>query len=116
MIPRWNRTLRRAIFKDGSGTRCCASGKSGTSACSLLIIGLQSCCEMAAGLLIFQTKQTSLWLAQKMVAEGLPVALLTGDLTVEQRADVIRRFRDGKDKVLITTNVSSRGTGIWVCR
>ena len=44
-----------------------------------------------------------------MSKEGLPVALLTGDLTVEQRAAVIGRFREGKEKVLITTNVSARG-------
>jgi late competence protein required for DNA uptake (superfamily II DNA/RNA helicase) len=50
-----------------------------------------------------------LWLAEKMSKEGLPVALLTGDLTVEQRAAVIKRFRAGTEKVLITTNVSARG-------
>jgi len=44
-----------------------------------------------------------------MSKEGLPVALLTGDLTVEQRAAVIGRFRAGHEKVLITTNVSARG-------
>lgn len=44
-----------------------------------------------------------------MSKEGLPVALLTGDLTVEQRAAVIGRFRAGTEKVLITTNVSARG-------
>ena len=38
------------------------------------------------------------------------MALLSGELEVSQRADVIKRFRDGKEKVLITTNVSARGT------
>jgi len=47
-----------------------------------------------------------------MTAEGLPVALLTGDLTIEQRAHTITRFREGVDKALITTNVSSRGAFI----
>lgn len=44
-----------------------------------------------------------------MTTEGHAVALLTGELAVEQRAAVIQRFREGKEKVLITTNVSSRG-------
>lgn len=44
-----------------------------------------------------------------MAEEGHQVALLSGELTVEQRADVIQRFRDGKEKVLITTNVCARG-------
>ncbi len=45
-----------------------------------------------------------------MTHEGHAVALLSGELTVEQRADIIGRFREGKEKVLITTNVSARGT------
>ena len=37
------------------------------------------------------------------------MALLSGELTVEQRAAVIERYRNGKEKVLVTTNVCSRG-------
>ncbi len=44
-----------------------------------------------------------------MTGDGHAVALLSGELTVEQRAQVIDRFREGKEKVLITTNVSARG-------
>ena len=44
-----------------------------------------------------------------MTKDGHAVALLSGDLTVEQRIAVLDRFRDGKDKVLITTNVLARG-------
>ena len=44
-----------------------------------------------------------------MTAEGHAVALLSGELDVAQRAAVIGRFRDGKEKVLITTNVTARG-------
>lgn len=44
-----------------------------------------------------------------MSRDGHAVALLSGDLTVEQRIAVLDRFRDGKEKVLITTNVLARG-------
>lgn len=37
------------------------------------------------------------------------MALLSGEMQVEQRAAVIERFRDGKEKVLVTTNVCARG-------
>ena len=50
-----------------------------------------------------------------MVTDGHPVALLTGDLQTEQRHAVIERFRDGKEKVLITTNVSARGETSGEC-
>ena len=44
-----------------------------------------------------------------MKGEGHAVALLSGELSVEDRATVIHRFREGLEKVLITTNVSARG-------
>jgi ATP-dependent RNA helicase DDX19/DBP5 len=45
-----------------------------------------------------------------MSKEGHTVAVLTGDLTVGQRINVLDRFRSGQEKVLITTNILSTGT------
>ncbi|XP_071494297.1 ATP-dependent RNA helicase DDX19A-like [Diadema antillarum] len=59
-----------------------------------------------------QTKRTASWLAERMTREGHAVALLSGDLTVDQRVAVLTRFRDGKEKILITTNVMARGIDI----
>ena len=47
-----------------------------------------------------------------MSKEGHSVALLSGEITVEQRIAVLNRFRDGKEKLLITTNVCARGIDI----
>ena len=58
---------------------------------------------------MFQKRSTAAWLAEKMTKDSHAVALLTGELQIEQRAAIIKRFRDGKEKVLITTNVSARG-------
>ncbi|KAJ3656758.1 hypothetical protein Zmor_015807 [Zophobas morio] len=58
------------------------------------------------------TRRTASWLAQKMSKEGHAVAVLTGDLTVEQRINVLDRFRSGQEKVLITTNVLSPGIDV----
>jgi ATP-dependent RNA helicase DDX19/DBP5 len=46
-----------------------------------------------------------------MFREGHSVALLSGEITVEQRIAVLNRFRGGKEKLLITT-VCARGIGI----
>merc|ERR1712048_436390 len=59
-----------------------------------------------------QTRKTASWLVEKMTAEGHAVALLSGELTVEERLVVLDRFRDGLEKILITTNVLSRGIDI----
>lgn len=60
-------------------------------------------------LLVIQTRKTAGWLAGELSREGHQVALLSGEMQVEQRAAVIERFRDGKEKVLVTTNVCARG-------
>lgn len=59
-----------------------------------------------------RTKRTASWLSTKMTKDGHAVALLSGELTVEQRINVLDRFRDGKEKILITTNVLSRGIDV----
>lgn len=58
------------------------------------------------------TRRTAHWLAEKMSKDGHAVAILSGDLTVEQRIAVLDRFRNGQEKVLITTNVLSRGIDV----
>ncbi|XP_028930427.1 ATP-dependent RNA helicase DDX25 [Ornithorhynchus anatinus] len=59
-----------------------------------------------------QTRQIAKWLTVEMMEDGHQVSLLSGELTVEQRAAIIQRFRDGKEKVLITTNVCARGIDV----
>ncbi len=44
--------------------------------------------------------------------DGIPCELLSAELDVMQRASVIRRFREGKAKMLVTTNVSARGIDV----
>ena len=47
-----------------------------------------------------------------MTAEGHLVALLSGEITVEQRLAVLNRFRDGKEKLLITGNMFMLGIDV----
>ncbi|KAM6334570.1 ATP-dependent RNA helicase DDX25 isoform 2-T2 [Alca torda] len=59
-----------------------------------------------------QTRRIADWLSVEMSQDGHQVAILTAELTVAQRANVIQRFRDGKEKVLIATNVCARGIDV----
>lgn len=58
------------------------------------------------------TRKSASWLSEKMSKDGHSVAVLSGELTVEQRIAVLDRFRAGLEKVLITTNVLSRGIDV----
>ena len=59
-----------------------------------------------------QTRKTASYIHQQMVADGHTVAVLHGDLALEDRIGVLDRFRDGKEKILVTTNVLSRGIDV----
>jgi len=58
------------------------------------------------------TRKSVNWLAEKLSKDGHAVGLLTGELEIEQRLAILNRFRDGKEKVLITTNVAARGIDV----
>lgn len=67
---------------------------------------------IAQAMIFCHTRRMAAWLAENLTREGHQVALLNGEMTVEQRAAVIERFRSGKEKVLVTTNVCSRGIDV----
>ncbi|XP_077105653.1 ATP-dependent RNA helicase DDX25 isoform X1 [Ranitomeya variabilis] len=67
---------------------------------------------IAQAIIFCQTRKTANWLSREMASDGHQVALLSGELSVSDRANIIQRFRDGKEKVLITTNVCARGIDI----
>lgn len=58
------------------------------------------------------TRATAAELARRMTAAGHMVSVLHGDLNTAERDRVIDEFRAAKSRVLITTNVLSRGIDI----
>ena len=48
------------------------------------------------------TRKTAHWLSERMSKDGHAVAILAGDLTVDQRIMILDRFRCGKEKVRIS--------------
>ncbi len=57
-------------------------------------------------------KRSAHALALRMINDKHCVELLSSELTIEQHAAVINRFRDGKFRVLVVTNVCTRGIDI----
>lgn len=60
----------------------------------------------------YQRKDTADRIAQRLTEEGHSVASLHGDKMTNERDGILDAFRDGKTKVLITTNVVARGIDI----
>ena len=67
---------------------------------------------MGQAFIFVETKRSAADLTQKLVRDGHQVGLISGDLTVEERTAVLKRFRDGNERVLIATNVMARGIDV----
>ncbi|KRZ82831.1 ATP-dependent RNA helicase DDX19A [Trichinella sp. T8] len=59
-----------------------------------------------------ETRSTAHWLAVKIRAKGHRVAVLSGEIMIEQRAEIMRRFRKGEDRIVIATSLCSKGIDI----
>ncbi|GMG55126.1 unnamed protein product [Ambrosiozyma monospora] len=67
---------------------------------------------IASSIIFVQRKNTADKLYYKMKQEGHKVSVLHGDLQTQDRDRLIDDFREGRSKVLITTNVLARGIDI----
>lgn len=67
---------------------------------------------IGSSIIFVKTKQTANVLYAKLKKEGHQVSILHGDLQSQDRDRLIDDFREGRSKVLITTNVLARGIDI----
>jgi ATP-dependent RNA helicase len=68
---------------------------------------------MIAHAVIFcNTRKKVEWLAGKLTANNYSVSAMHGDMQQHERDDVMRAFRDGKSRVLISTDLWSRGIDV----
>lgn len=67
---------------------------------------------IGSSIIFVSTKKTANLLYGKLRQEGHQVSILHGDLQSQERDRLIDDFREGRSKVLITTNVLARGIDI----
>ena len=67
---------------------------------------------IASSIIFVKRRDTAAEIERRMTKEGHAVASLTGALEGAQRDEVFQKFRNGEAKVLITTNVLSRGIDV----
>uniref|UniRef100_A0A1I7YHF7 Helicase C-terminal domain-containing protein n=1 Tax=Steinernema glaseri TaxID=37863 RepID=A0A1I7YHF7_9BILA len=63
---------------------------------------------ISTSIIFCHTKSSVDWLAAQMGERGYVVGVLHSNMSMEDRADVIDKFRNGEFKLLITTNVCAR--------
>ncbi|HWZ42011.1 MAG TPA: DEAD/DEAH box helicase [Candidatus Saccharimonadales bacterium] len=65
--------------------------------------------ESGRSLVFVRTKRSTQRLADKLERAGLPVSVIHGDRTQSQRTNALSGFQQGKSRVLVATDVASRG-------
>ncbi|OCF43711.1 ATP-dependent RNA helicase DBP5 [Kwoniella heveanensis CBS 569] len=73
---------------------------------------LYDCMSIGQSIVFCKRKDTADRIAGRLIQDGHSVASLHGDKQSEERDDILDGFRNGKTKVLITTNVVARGIDI----
>eukprot|EP00658_Telonema_sp_P-2_P063048 TRINITY_DN51749_c0_g1_i1.p2 TRINITY_DN51749_c0_g1~~TRINITY_DN51749_c0_g1_i1.p2 ORF type:complete len:171 (-),score=61.86 TRINITY_DN51749_c0_g1_i1:25-537(-) len=58
------------------------------------------------------TRKKVEWLAKKLTYEKFTVSAMHGDMTQEKRDDIMKQFKQGATRVLLTTDVWSRGIDV----
>ena len=58
------------------------------------------------------TKLTAQWLLYKLSGNSIDVDLITGDLPQAKRTKLLKKIKEGKTRILIATDVASRGIHI----
>ena len=74
-----------------------------------LLLGLLKREEWSRMLIFVNTKVGVEWLAHKLKGNGWPAEGITGDLPQRKRFSLMERFKNGRIKILIATDVASRG-------
>ncbi|WVQ94902.1 hypothetical protein IAU59_001988 [Kwoniella sp. CBS 9459] len=73
---------------------------------------LYDCMSIGQSIVFCKRKDTADRIARRLIEDGHSVASLHGDKQSDERDDILDGFRNGKTKVLITTNVVARGIDI----
>jgi ATP-dependent RNA helicase RhlB len=74
-----------------------------------LLLGLLERENWSRILIFANTKAGVIWLSEKLKGNGLPAEAITGDLPQSKRFRLMAGFKEGKIKILVATDVASRG-------
>tara|TARA_B110000977_G_scaffold157448_1_gene200529 strand:- start:5508 stop:6686 length:1179 start_codon:yes stop_codon:yes gene_type:complete len=76
------------------------------------ICALYSTINITQSIIYANYKKTVEWLAKNMQEKDFPVDYICGGMTSEERADIMTKFRSGDIRVLISTDLLSRGIDV----
>lgn len=76
------------------------------------LLDLYSLISTSQAIIFCNTVEKVDWLKQKLIENNFEITCIHGKLTQKEREEVIKDFRDGKTRILLTTDLLSRGIDI----
>ncbi|MBU0500576.1 MAG: DEAD/DEAH box helicase [Gammaproteobacteria bacterium] len=77
-----------------------------------LLIGLMRHSELSRTIVFVNTKRTADKVWGYLEGNGIPAAILSGDVPQQKRLSLLKKFQQGEVKVLVATDVAARGLHI----
>eukprot|EP00758_Cryptobia_borreli_P017755 Tbor_TRINITY_DN6220_c0_g4::TRINITY_DN6220_c0_g4_i2::g.1796::m.1796/K13025/EIF4A3, FAL1; ATP-dependent RNA helicase len=68
--------------------------------------------NVSQAVIFCNTRKKVTWLSKKLVYEKFAVTSMHGDMTQEERNEIMKKFRAGESRVLVTTDVWARGIDV----
>ncbi len=68
--------------------------------------------ELGSTLVFTRTKVDATWLARVLEKEGQPVSHIHSDRSQRERTDALKGFREGEHRILVATDIASRGIDV----
>ena len=75
-------------------------------------------CDIYSGISVAQTiiycnsRRKADWIRDKLLAKGFTVECIHGDMKQQERDDILVNFRNGKHRILLATDIISRGIDV----
>ena len=73
---------------------------------------LYSCISVAQAIIYCNSKRKADWIKDKLIATGFTVECIHGDMRQKERDDILLGFRNGKHRILLATDIISRGIDV----
>ena len=73
---------------------------------------LYSAIAIAQAIIYCNSKRKADWIKDKLIANGFTVECLHGDMKQSERDDILKSFRSGANRILLTTDIISRGIDV----
>jgi|TARA_B110000858_G_C17793745_1_gene471292 superfamily II DNA/RNA helicase len=77
-----------------------------------VLLDLYNIVSTSQAIIFCNTIRKVKWLTEKLEEENFPITSIHGKMTQDERNEIVKEFRNGKTRILLTTDLLSRGIDI----